>query len=108
MRGRKREIQKDLQTKVVQLAAYGLTVEQISCIVEIPLRTLQRLYAKEIQEGIAKAALKVTQTAYQMATSGTNPAMTMFWLKCRCRWRETGDLAEAKDLPPIKIEIKQV
>ena len=34
----------------------------------------------------------VAQALYKMAISGTCPAATMFWLKCRAGWKETSVL----------------
>jgi hypothetical protein len=41
-----------------------------------------------IELGRASAAIAVMSTAYEMAVSGNHPAMTAFWLKTRCNWRE--------------------
>ena len=41
-----------------------------------------------IERGRDAAIANVSQTAYQMAVSGEHPAMTMFWLKTRARWKE--------------------
>lgn len=44
-----------------------------------------------ISSGRSKAAAAVCETAFNMATSGAHPAMTMFWLKTRQGWREMGN-----------------
>ena len=35
-----------------------------------------------------KRRQKITAVAFKLASSGKYPPMTMFWLKCRERWRE--------------------
>ena len=80
--------------KIETLAGYGLTMDQIAGVFSMSKDTLERRAKKvdmlhaAIEEGRAKAAARVTQSAYQMAVSGKVPAMTMFWLKTRCRWKE--------------------
>lgn len=83
----------DIQT-IERLAGYGLTMEQIAAVFDRTSKTFQRLkdkdpeFAAAIDRGVRKANDAVAQTAYQMAISGKVPAMTMFWLKCRARWKE--------------------
>jgi len=36
--------------------------------------------------GVVEARAQVTQAAFKQATSGRDPASTMFWLKTRARW----------------------
>lgn len=80
--------------KIERLAGYGLTMEQISKVFNKSTDTFERLRKKDpeleaaINRGVRKANDAVAQTAYQMAISGKVPAMTMFWLKCRARWKE--------------------
>ncbi len=81
---------------IEQLAGYGLKVEQIAHVLKLPKRTFDvRLSytdkgrACSLEKGRARAAAKVTQTLYQMATSGKQPASTFFWLKTRLGWRDT-------------------
>lgn len=47
------------------------------------------------------------RTAFQMATSGTIPAMTIFWLKARAGWRDRPeDAGTGDDEPtPVKVEV---
>lgn len=84
----------DLQ-RIERLAGYGLNMEQIAAVFDRSCPTFERLKAKDpelkaaIERGTIRANEAVTQTAYQMAVSGKVPAMTMFWLKCRARWKET-------------------
>lgn len=81
--------------KIEKLAAMGLTLQQIASVWDRGRRTFE-LYSKDddklrdaIDAGRNKANMAVSKTAYSMAVSGKVPAMTMFWLKCRARWKET-------------------
>ena len=55
-----------------------------------------------------RANARVAQTAHEMAVSGKFPAMTIFYLKTRLRWRETDRLEitdpEAKPLGTGAVE----
>jgi hypothetical protein len=92
--GRKNHTPTAEQRKQVEtLAGYGLTVEQIGYVLACSHDTVKRHYVEELERGQAVAVAKVAQTAFQMATSGNEPAMTMFWLKTRARWREVHEVA---------------
>jgi hypothetical protein len=52
-------------------------------------KTLRRCFKAEIELAAAIANAVVANIAYAMASSGKEPAMTMFWLKTRAGWRET-------------------
>lgn len=77
--------------QVIKLASYGLTNDQISKVFGICEATLKVHYQAELSLGRPLGISKVADTAYQLATSGKVPAMTMFWLKCRAGWREVQD-----------------
>ena len=80
--------------KLASLAGLGLTVENMARVMDISKATLDRRMndqpgvAEAIEKGRASASAAVRNTAFKMATSGKCPAMTIFWLKCRERWRE--------------------
>lgn len=80
--------------KIEAMASYGLNMEQIASIFNINKKTIERHSIKNdklqqaISRGRAKAEYNVSKVAYSMAVSGNQPAMTMFWLKCRAGWRE--------------------
>lgn len=79
------------------LSGYGLTSEQIAAVFKISKDTLERRLAytpdgcAALEKGRATAIKQVSQTAFRLAVSGEVPAMTMFYLKCRARWREKDD-----------------
>lgn len=81
-----------------QMAAVGLTLQQMAAILGMSHDVLEQR-AKEdpnikssIEKGRSKAIFQVGKSAYQQAVSGKVPAMTMFYLKCRARWKETSEV----------------
>jgi hypothetical protein len=94
-RPKKLSFTKEDLDEIEHMAGIGLNLEQIAAIYGRSHRTFQK-YFKEmpelhaaIERGRANTNKKVTNVAYQMAISGQHPSMTMFWLKCRARWKET-------------------
>jgi len=80
---------------VETLAAYGTPEEELARSIGehgIDPKTLRKYFRHELNVGATKANSAVAQTLYKMATSGTYPAATMFWLKCRAGWKETNVL----------------
>ena len=70
------------------MLAYGIKQEDIATVLDIDPKTFRKHYGDEIAKAHVQANSRVAETAYQMATSGRHPAMTMFWLKTRLGWRE--------------------
>lgn len=70
------------------MLAYGIKQEDIASVLDIDAKTFRKHYGDEIAKAHVRANSRVAETAYQMATSGRHPAMTMFWLKTRLGWRE--------------------
>jgi hypothetical protein len=94
----------ETRKQVETLAGYGLTIEQIGHVLECSHDTVRRHYGAELERGRAVACAKVTQTAFQMATSGSEPAITIFWLKTRAGWRETVRLEGGDPDHPIYVK----
>lgn len=86
---KKIDITDKLLKQVETLAGFGLTDDNIALVIGISEGTLKRRFREELDRGRALAKATVAQTAFKMATSGKQPAMTMFWLKTQCRWKET-------------------
>lgn len=91
----------DEQKKLAgQLAAVGCNLDQIAAMLDMDPKTLDNIIARDpsvscaISKGRGNGISKVAATAYQMAISGKQPAMTIFFLKTRARW------AEARDIDP--------
>jgi hypothetical protein len=77
------------RTTVRSLAAYGIKHEEIARMIGLrSAKTLRRHFREELTRGSIEATAQVSQTLYQMATSGGEPACTIFWMKTRAGWRE--------------------
>lgn len=83
---------------VRSLAAIGLRQEHICQILHIRSpKTLRKYFAPELAAGHAEALAVVTGKAYEMATSGKYPAMTIFWLKAHARWSEGMEIESTRE-----------
>ena len=83
------KVTEEKRKTVRALAGYGLKHEQIVPILGIRSpKTLRKYFQSELESGRAEATAQVAQTLYRMATSGTNPGATIFWLKTQARWSE--------------------
>lgn len=80
---------------IEKLSGFGMTESQLANLLGVSISTFQ--LAEKAKDGLLrqcllrgrdKAKAKVGETAYRMATSGKCPAMTIFWLKTQCRWKE--------------------
>lgn len=86
------------------MAAVGLTNDQMSAILKMSKRAFEQhclnnpLVRNAVEEGRATALYKVGQTCYNMAVSGKNPAMTIFYLKCRGNWKPV-NVIENREAP---------
>ena len=97
------------------MAAFGLNIEQMAAILGFTKPTFERRIAENpavfeaIEKGRATALLNVGKTAYDLAVSGSEPAMTMFYLKCRGRWKETQAIehsgADGKPLESTQVTV---
>jgi hypothetical protein len=79
--------------KIETLSGYGLTIEKIASLFDLSKKTFERALKRSpggvdsLLKGRSIAESQVSQTAYQMAISGKHPVMTIFYLKCRARWK---------------------
>ena len=77
------------QRKTVRaMAAFGIPQMEIANVVGISDRTLRKAFREELDKAATEANAKVAEVWFRMATSGTVPAATFFWLKTRAGWRE--------------------
>lgn len=94
MRSDKIELSPAQTALIEKMAGQGLTTPQMAAILGISKKTFERRaeedpsVADAIEKGRAVAGQKITAVAFKLASSGKYPPMTMFWLKCRERWRE--------------------
>jgi hypothetical protein len=82
-------------TELEALSGAGVQMERIAAYFELKnKKTLERMQKRDkrvkvaIEKGRAIAEASVTKTAFDMATSGKHPVMTIFWLKTRAKWKE--------------------
>ena len=89
---------------VKSLAACGFKQEEIAAQVGLrSAKTLRKHHRVELDRGRMEANAKVARTLFKMATSGTCPAATIFWLKCQAGWREGPEFGHAAASPPAFI-----
>ena len=70
---------------------------------QITKNTLRVKFKDELENGMVIANGMVMNTAFHQAISGDTPAMTMFWLKTRCGWRETGPVDDSPESTASRI-----
>jgi len=81
-------------SKLSKLAGVGLTITQMAYIMDMSKSNLERRINDQkgvreaLEKGRAQTSLAIRSTAFKMANSGNHPVMTIFWLKCREKWRE--------------------
>jgi hypothetical protein len=81
---------------VKMLAGYGLKQQQIATLLDLAsTTTLRKHFAEELRQGALEAKAQMLGTLFKLAVSGRHPTLTMFWLKTRGGWSETGNPEEA-------------
>ena len=81
---------------VKALAGYGVKQRQIAALLGLAsTTTLRKHFAEELRLGALEAKAQMLGMLFKMAHSGRHPTMTMFWLKTRGGWSETGNRDEA-------------
>src|SRR6266478_10196887 len=84
--------------KVRALAGFGVRQEDICAIMGLrSTKTLRKRFGRELELGVVEARAKVAQAAFKLATSGRDPASTMFWLERRARWGERDPDIDLRD-----------
>lgn len=88
------EVNAQMVKRIEELASRGLSVKEISASLGFSKATLDRRISESeevrqaIDRGRSKGIFDVSNAAFEMATSGKHPSMTMFWLKTRAGWSE--------------------
>lgn len=80
-----------VRAQVKQMAAFGLTADEIGCVLQLSRPTVHKYFHVELTMGGPHATVRVAQSLYQQAIDPTHPKSAiacMFWLKCRAGWRE--------------------
>lgn len=80
----------DGKDRIFRLAQTGATDEDIAVELQIPLKRLQKRYRRELEKGRVKGKQEMLAQLYETASSGSNTTATMFWVKSKCGWRDTG------------------
>lgn len=106
--GTKHEVTKESMETVQRLAKLGLNQELIAKYMGICKQTLSRHYKDIMAIVRVDNMATVAQVAFEMASSGKMPAMTMFYLKTQAGWRETDKVETTNDEPISRIEITTV
>jgi hypothetical protein len=83
------------RVRVRQLAAIGLSDDDIASQLRLPLRKMQKLFHSELKEGAAAGREHALKTLHDIATGGENLGALTFWVKARCGWRDTGTVQSA-------------
>ncbi|HEX7361417.1 MAG TPA: hypothetical protein VF283_13085 [Bryobacteraceae bacterium] len=85
----------DDQLRVRELAAIGLSDEDIASQLRLPLPQLQKRFKLELKSGAAEGREQVLKKLHTSALSGENLSALIFWVKARCGWRDTGTTQSA-------------
>lgn len=96
------------RAEISELASLGLTCKEIAQVKGCSETTLIKHCQEDMARGRAGAHIRVKKRALEMAESGENTAMTIFYLKTQCRWREK-DRDDDKlpgDEGPLKLGTK--
>ena len=89
---------------VAVMSAMGLGAKDIGLALNIEVKVLEKVYAKELNVAHKVANVMVAQRALEMALSGRYPDMTKFWLKSQAKWSETHKVEiSGKDGNPIEF-----
>lgn len=97
--------------EVTNLAARGLTLEQVGAALGVTGRTIiNRLnddpeFADAFEKGRAKGIAKVADALFKNAVEENNTAAQIFFLKSRGGWKET-DKQEIEINQPVQIVVK--
>lgn len=82
-----RVTQKDRE-EVTEMAKLGLGRVKIAKIKNMRHEVFRKIFHKELALGDIECQEKVLKTAFDMAVSGKNTTMTIFYLKTRCGIRD--------------------
>ena len=85
--------------RVRALARTGAADEAIAPQVGVPLKRLRKYFRHDLELGRAEGSQQVLDNFHETATSGSNTTASMFWLKAKCGWRDTGSPTAAAPVP---------
>lgn len=94
----------DVRARVAEYAGLGLTWSQISGVLKVPERTLQRYCQQDYNDGKAQKGAIAVAKLWQLVESG-HPASVFFFLKTQMGWKETSkNELSGPDGKPIQTE----
>ena len=88
------------------MAALCTRHEDIATMLEITAKTLRKHFRQELTRGAIAATAKVGQTLFAMATSGRNPAATIYWERTRGTRRARDHETDSAPMVPPQIIIR--
>ncbi len=89
------------------MAKHGISDDIIAAAYGISEASLKNHMQGVLSKGRAKGIGEVAATFFQMATSGICPAATIFFMKCRAKWKEadSNDAAPTNQKEPKSLAI---
>ena len=111
--GRKsKEYQKEIANKVEVMASIGISLLDISKVLDVSHPVLRRLYSKEWERGKVKANAKVAQRLFEKGVKEGDTASLIFWAKTQMGWREVQRVdhtsSDGSMASPQKITVEYV
>ncbi len=85
----------DDQARVRELAAIGMSDDDIASQLGLPVPRLQKIFRLELKQGAAAGREHALNKLHTIALSGENVTALHFWVKARCGWRDTGPAQNA-------------
>ncbi len=85
----------DDRLRVRELAAIGMSDDDIASQLPLALPKFQKIFKLELQSGAAEGREQALRKLHSIALSGKNLAALTFWVKARCGWRDTGTTQSA-------------
>ncbi len=95
VRDRKQVPTPDDQLRVRELAAIGMSDDDIASQLRLRLPKFQKIFQLELKNGAAEGREQALRNLHSIAMSGKNLAALTFWVKARCGWRDTGTTRSA-------------
>jgi len=98
-----------LSRQIEEMAAAGVSLDDMSNISGISLEDIQQFYSEEVRLGEIRANVKVANNLFKIATGQTRQAVVaaQFWLRTRANWNDKQSLElSGKEGSPIGHEVR--
>ena len=97
----------DGQRRMVKvMSGFGIPQQDIASQLGVDAKTLRKHFRDELDRGMTEANMRVAQSLFNLATTGGNVAVAIFWMKARAGWREK-HLVEPDDDQKMIVVIHQ-